>query len=229
MRPLLVTLALGTGRPPLPLTAAAGLVSGAFAGGASGFAAADSAGAAGTGTRNRFGPGPRSASGVSGSNADRGAGRGLTGCEGVSTPSEGPAPGLSGNGSSACANLVPLPALPEVGFPTAADTRITGCRLFATGRERRRIARTLQGLRDEPRPSVEPLGRHCIGEVFGGCGQRVLPGRRRGTHGGVTQRRDDLIIRIPVKEVIREGRRIHAARQPQTLFFFLKKILSGSR
>ena len=95
-------------------------------------------------------------------------------------------------------------------------------------RERRRVARALQGLRDEPRPSVEPLVRHRIGQVLGGRGQRVLPRRRRGTHGGVAQRRDDLISRVAVKEVMGEGLRVHAARQPQTLFFVLTKILNGS-
>jgi hypothetical protein len=65
-------------------------------------------------------------------------------------------------------------------------------------------------------------------QVFGGRGQLVLPRRCRGTHGGVAQIRDDLISRVAVKEVMGEGLRVHAARQPQTLFFVLTKILNGS-
>jgi hypothetical protein len=80
-----------------------------------------------------------------------------------------------------------------------------GLQALRDRRERRRIARTLQGLRDEARPSVEPLRRHRICQVLGACGQLVLPRRHGGTHGGVAQRRDDLIIRVAVKEVIREG------------------------
>ncbi len=96
-------------------------------------------------------------------------------------------------------------------LPNGRGHQKNGLQALRDRRERHRIARALQGLRDEPRPSVEPLVRHRIGQALGGCGQRVLPRRRRGTHGGVAQRRDDLISRVAVKEVMGEGLGIQPA------------------